>query len=100
MIVCSFKLMDYVSEAKAEILDGPDIYVDRLSTLVLTCRVDFGPRTPDYIIWRKEDRVRTIGEERSLDGKFNMQNLRSVHGEISRNFALNIFTKFVKFFDP
>ena len=48
-----------LSEAKAEILDGPDIYVDRLSSLVLTCRVDFGPRTPDYIIWRKEDRVGT-----------------------------------------
>ncbi len=48
-----------ITEAKAEILDGPDIYVDRLSTLVLTCRVDFGPRTPDYIIWKKDDRVCT-----------------------------------------
>ncbi len=38
-------------------MDGPDIYVDRLSTLVLTCRVDFGPRTPDYIIWKKDDKV-------------------------------------------
>jgi hypothetical protein len=47
-----------ITEAKAEILDGPDIYVDRLSTLVLTCRVDFGLRTPDYIIWKKDDKVR------------------------------------------
>jgi hypothetical protein len=51
---------NFIAEAKVEILDGPDIYVDRLSTLVLTCRVDFGPTSPDYIIWRKEDRVRTV----------------------------------------
>ena len=46
-----------VAEAKTEILEGPDIYVDRLSTLMLTCRVDFGPKTPEYVIWRKEDKV-------------------------------------------
>ncbi len=45
------------SEGATEILDGPIIYVDPKSTLVLTCRVDFGDKTPEYIIWRKENKV-------------------------------------------
>ena len=45
-------------DGDTEILDGPVIYVDPLSTLVLTCRVDFGPRTPEFLIWRKEDKVK------------------------------------------
>jgi hypothetical protein len=49
----------HITEAKTEILEGPDIYVDRLSTLMLTCRLDFGPKTPEYVIWRKDDKVIT-----------------------------------------
>ena len=40
-----------------EIVGGPDIYVDRLSTLQLTCRVTSGDNTPAFIIWQKEDKV-------------------------------------------
>ena len=47
----------FFSEGATEILDGPIIYVDPKSTLVLTCRVDFGDKTPEYIIWRKENKV-------------------------------------------
>ena len=48
------------SEGATEILDGPIIYVDPKSTLVLTCRVDFGDKTPEYIIWRKENKVSNV----------------------------------------
>ena len=47
----------YNLEGNTEILDGPVIYVDPLSTLTLTCRVDFGHSTPEFVIWRKEDKV-------------------------------------------
>ena len=58
--------MPNIPEAKVDILDGPDIYVDRLSTLVLTCQVDFGPKIPDFIIWRKEDMVSCRTEDTKL----------------------------------
>lgn len=46
-----------VIESMTEIVGGPDIYVDRLSTLQLTCRVTSGENTPAFIIWQKEDKI-------------------------------------------
>ncbi len=46
-------------ESSTEILGGPDIYVDLLSKLELTCRVSSGSLTPAYILWKKDNKVRT-----------------------------------------
>jgi len=56
-----------VIESMTEIVGGPDIYVDRLSTLQLTCRVTSGDNTPAFIIWQKEDKILKFdGGETSL----------------------------------
>ena len=41
-----------------EIVGGPDIYVDCHSTLQMTCRVTSGNKTPAYIIWQRDDKVK------------------------------------------
>ena len=38
-------------------MGGPDIYVDRGSTLNVTCVVSTRSKAPDYIIWSHYDRV-------------------------------------------
>ena len=46
------------TESITEIVGGPDIHVDHHATLKLTCRVYSGDKTPAYIIWQREDKVR------------------------------------------
>ena len=46
------------AESITEIVGGPDIHVDHHATLKLTCRVYSGDKTPAYIIWQREDKVR------------------------------------------
>ena len=43
-----------------EVVGGPDIHVDRLSTLQLLCRVSSGNKTPAFIIWQRGDKVRAL----------------------------------------
>ena len=43
-----------------EVVGGPDIHVDRLSTLQLLCRVSSGNKTPAFIIWQRGDKVRLL----------------------------------------
>ena len=43
-----------------EILGGPDIYVDRGSTLNVTCVVWAESKAPDYIFWSHNDRVNIL----------------------------------------
>ena len=46
-----------IAEPVTEILGGPDIYVDRGSTLNVTCVVWAESKAPDYIFWSHNDRV-------------------------------------------
>jgi len=46
-----------VIESMTEVVGGPDIHVDRLSTLQMTCRVTSGDKTPAFIIWQREDKI-------------------------------------------
>ena len=52
-------------ESMTEIVGGPDIYMDRLSRLQLTCRVTSGDNNPAFIIWQKENKVGATLEERA-----------------------------------
>jgi len=46
-----------VIESMTEVVGGPDIHVDRLSTLQMTCRVTSGDKTPAFIIWQRDDKI-------------------------------------------
>lgn len=41
----------------AQILGGPDLYVDKGSTINLTCTIRFSPEPPAYIFWYHHDDV-------------------------------------------
>lgn len=41
----------------AAILGGPDLYVDKGSTINLTCTVKFSPEPPVFIFWYHEEGV-------------------------------------------
>ena len=40
-----------------EIIGAPDIYVDRGSTLNVTCAVAAGSREPEFIMWSSKQKV-------------------------------------------
>ena len=63
----------FVSESMTEIVGGPDIHVDRNSTLQMTCRVTSGNNTPAYIIWQRDDKVKIS----KLDAHYRIDNVRS-----------------------
>lgn len=42
----------------AAILGGPDLYVDKGSTINLTCTIHFSPEPPAYIFWYHLNKVR------------------------------------------
>lgn len=41
----------------ATILGGPDLHVDKGSTINLTCAVKYSPEPPGYIFWYHHDEV-------------------------------------------
>jgi neurotrimin len=41
-----------------EIVGGPDIYVDRGSTLNVTCAIAAGSKEPEFIMWSWKEKVR------------------------------------------
>lgn len=45
------------AEPTATILGGPDLYVDKGSTINLTCTIRFGPEPPGSIFWYHENKV-------------------------------------------
>lgn len=47
-----------VTEPTTEIIGGPDLYIDRGSTINLTCVVLYSPEPPAYIFWNHNDAVR------------------------------------------
>ncbi|KAF6207678.1 hypothetical protein GE061_016125 [Apolygus lucorum] len=46
-----------VVEPTTEIIGGPDLYIDRGSTINLTCVVLFSPEPPAYIFWNHNDAI-------------------------------------------
>lgn len=48
----------YFSVPTATILGGPDLHVDKGSTINLTCAVKYSPEPPGYIFWYHHDEVR------------------------------------------
>jgi len=44
----------------ATILGGPDLHVDKGSTINLTCTVKFSPEPPAYIFWYHHEEVITV----------------------------------------
>lgn len=49
-----------LSVPTAEILGGPDLHVDKGSTINLTCSIRFSPEPPAYIFWYHYDDVSNI----------------------------------------
>lgn len=41
----------------AAILGGPDLHVDKGSTINLTCTIKYSPEPPAYIFWYHHDEV-------------------------------------------
>jgi hypothetical protein len=53
----SLSLSFYLSEPVTEVAGGPDLYIDRGSTINLTCTVKYSPEPPHYIIWNHNNAV-------------------------------------------
>nr|XP_024215764.1 uncharacterized protein LOC106685505 [Halyomorpha halys] len=49
--------LDPLQEPTTEILGGHDLYIDRGSTINLTCVVRFSPEAPAYIFWNHNDAI-------------------------------------------
>ncbi|XP_017487378.1 PREDICTED: uncharacterized protein LOC108375744, partial [Rhagoletis zephyria] len=58
----------------ASILGGPDLYVDRGSTINLTCVIKFSPEPPTHIFWYHQDKV--LSEETS-GGRLKFKMIKS-----------------------
>lgn len=52
------KKLFYFLVPTATILGGPDLHVDKGSTINLTCAVKYSPEPPGYIFWYHHDEVR------------------------------------------
>lgn len=56
--LCSFFLsLQFSTVPTAAILGGPDVHVDKGSTINLTCAVKYSPEPPAYIFWYHHDEV-------------------------------------------
>ncbi|XP_037907668.1 zwei Ig domain protein zig-8-like isoform X2 [Hermetia illucens] len=55
--VKSFSVNLNIVVPTATILGGPDLYVDKGSTINLTCAIKFSPEPPLYIFWYHQDKV-------------------------------------------
>ncbi|XP_055846536.1 zwei Ig domain protein zig-8 isoform X1 [Episyrphus balteatus] len=53
-----------VAVPTATILGGPDLYVDKGSTINLTCAIKFSPEPPTHIFWYHQDKVISEDSER------------------------------------
>jgi len=59
-----------VIESITEIEGGPEIHVDKHSTLQLTCSVFSGDKTPAYIIWQRDDKILKFDGGETSDVKY------------------------------
>lgn len=51
------KVFSLVAEPTTDIIGGPELFIDRGSTINLTCVVLFSPEPPAYIFWNHNDAV-------------------------------------------
>ncbi|XP_030571329.1 zwei Ig domain protein zig-8 [Drosophila novamexicana] len=58
----------------ATILGGPDLYVDKGSTINLTCIIKFSPEPPTHIFWYHQDKV--LSEE-TAGGRLKFKTIKS-----------------------
>ncbi|XP_011210823.2 uncharacterized protein LOC105231306 isoform X1 [Bactrocera dorsalis] len=63
-----------VAVPTASILGGPDLYVDKGSTINLTCVIKFSPEPPTHIFWYHQDKV--LSEETS-GGRIKFKTIKS-----------------------
>ncbi|KAH8266211.1 hypothetical protein KR038_009310, partial [Drosophila bunnanda] len=63
-----------VAVPTATILGGPDLYVDKGSTINLTCIIKFSPEPPTHIFWYHQDKV--LSEETS-GGRLKFKTIKS-----------------------
>ena len=52
----------FVSEPDTEIVGAPELFIDRGSTINLTCVVRHSPEPPAYIFWNHNDAVSSDAE--------------------------------------
>ncbi|XP_076028342.1 uncharacterized protein LOC143017463 [Oratosquilla oratoria] len=53
-----------VVEPLTRVLGGPDMYINKGSTINLTCVVDYSPEPPDFIYWNHNDKIISYDSER------------------------------------
>ncbi|KAF2365908.1 Immunoglobulin I-set [Trinorchestia longiramus] len=53
-----------VVEPRTRVLGGPDVYINRGSSINLTCVVDYTPRPPDFVIWKHNNKIISYDSER------------------------------------
>ncbi|EDW19554.2 uncharacterized protein LOC6583410 isoform X1 [Drosophila mojavensis] len=63
-----------VAVPTATILGGPDLYVDKGSTINLTCIIKFSPEPPTHIFWYHQDKV--LSEE-TAGGRLKFKTIKS-----------------------
>ncbi|KAL9904756.1 defective proboscis extension response 10 isoform 4-T10 [Glossina fuscipes fuscipes] len=69
-----FGPLQTVAVPTATILGGPDLYVDKGSTINLTCVIKFSPEQPTHIFWYHQDKV--LSEENS-GGRLKFKTIKS-----------------------
>ncbi|XP_012159421.1 uncharacterized protein LOC101453823 isoform X2 [Ceratitis capitata] len=72
--VRSFSVNLNIVVPTASILGGPDLYVDKGSTINLTCVIKFSPEPPTHIFWYHQDKV--LSEETS-GGRLKFKTIKS-----------------------
>ncbi|KAL9904760.1 uncharacterized protein LOC119632087 isoform X5 [Glossina fuscipes] len=72
--VRSFSVNLNIVVPTATILGGPDLYVDKGSTINLTCVIKFSPEQPTHIFWYHQDKV--LSEENS-GGRLKFKTIKS-----------------------
>lgn len=55
------------------ILGGSDLFVDKGSTINLTCTIRFGPEPPGHIFWYHGDKVSVLSE---FETKLTQKNIK------------------------
>jgi hypothetical protein len=54
------RFLPFIAEPVTEIAGGPDLYINKDSTINLTCYVRYAPEPPSTIIWSHNHQVRRI----------------------------------------
>lgn len=59
-VLCIVTRFLFISEPTTDIIGAPDLYIDRGSTINLTCVVLYSPEPPAYIFWNHNDAVSVL----------------------------------------